>query len=115
MMVLISDHNTLQHTLQFSLLTKVNHCKDETKQMHHHGFHHKSPKAFNLRATLLSSHTIRNAINSFTRLHEGSLCGSSGDVFAFTMSSVNRIDLEECKKNKTQKYLPTFLHESKKF
>lgn len=57
--------------------------------MHHHEFHHKSPKAFNLSATLLSSHTIRNAISSLTMLHEGSLCGSSEAGFALTMSSVN--------------------------
>lgn len=116
-MPLISDHKTLQYTLESSLLTKVNHCKDETQQMHYHEFHHKSPKAFNLWATLLSSHTIQNAVNSYSALHEDSLCGSSEDVFAFTMSYVNRIALEECKKKnkqkKPQKHLPTFLHESK--
>lgn len=61
--------------------------------MLHHEFHHKSPKAFNLWATLLISHIIQNAINSFTMLHEGFMFGSSEALFAFTMS--NHIEMEE--------------------
>lgn len=52
--------------------------------------------------TLVSSHNIQNTINSFTILHEGSLCVSSEAVFAFIMSllmSWRVIEVEECKKN----------------
>lgn len=52
---------------------------------------------------------MKNTIDSFTMLHEGSLCVSSMAVFAITMCSVNHIELKELgvKKTKTFSYILT--------